>query len=194
MAFCSVFFNFTYTALSTSKSAMGTVIFPDRYSVTFKDYDESILATIRVVSGETATYPNANPEREGYNFIGWVTTLGGTTIADLSNVVSNMVVYAGYEQEGYTITITGTGTLDSLYCYKTEEDWNSKNYTTLDPTTGGKVPAGYIVRFIRYGTVYIDVYDSSGKEIITTQIGLSSLERTFIMPNENITIKCISAP
>ena len=42
------------------------------YSVTFRDYDGTLLAKVNgVKSGATATYPNANPTRSGYQFLNW---------------------------------------------------------------------------------------------------------------------------
>ena len=42
----------------------------NKYTVTFKDYDETILKQEVVEEGHSATAPK-DPEREGYNFIGW---------------------------------------------------------------------------------------------------------------------------
>lgn len=58
------------------------------YSVTFKDWDETILKMETVNEGENAT-PPADPSREGYDFIGW----NGT----YTNVKSNLVIVATYE-------------------------------------------------------------------------------------------------
>ena len=55
--------------------AILTVIFTttqktESYTVTFQDFDGTVLRTETVKSGEAATAPE-NPQREGYTFAGW---------------------------------------------------------------------------------------------------------------------------
>ena len=59
------------------------------YTVTFKDWDGSVLKTEEVESGNTATAPS-NPSREGYEFIGWDKSF--------SNVTSDLIVTAQYRK------------------------------------------------------------------------------------------------
>ena len=59
------------------------------YTVTFKDYDGSVLKTESVLSGEAATAP-ANPERSGYLFTGWDVAFDAVT--------SDLVVTAQYQE------------------------------------------------------------------------------------------------
>ncbi len=59
------------------------------YTVTFKDWDGTVLKTEQVEEGQSATAP-ANPTREGYTFIGWD--------KDYSNVQSDLVVTAKYQK------------------------------------------------------------------------------------------------
>ena len=88
------------TAKGGNKNAKGTVTFSNLaytvtyastvyYTVTFKDWDGTVLSEQTVVESASATTP-ANPIRDGYNFIGWDTSF--------SNVTSNLVVTAQYEQ------------------------------------------------------------------------------------------------
>jgi len=58
------------------------------YTVTFKDWDGTILKKQQVEKGYSASAPAA-PTREGYTFVGWD--------KDFSNVHSNMSIYALYE-------------------------------------------------------------------------------------------------
>jgi hypothetical protein len=58
------------------------------YTVTFQDWDGTILKTEQVEQGQSATAPT-NPTREGYTFIGWDT--------DFTNVQSDLLVKALYE-------------------------------------------------------------------------------------------------
>ena len=60
------------------------------YTVTFKDWDGTVLKTEQVEQGTSATAPS-NPTREGYNFTGWD--------VDFSNVTSDLTVTAQYEEE-----------------------------------------------------------------------------------------------
>ncbi|MCC5910367.1 MAG: InlB B-repeat-containing protein, partial [Clostridiaceae bacterium] len=64
------------------------------YTVTFKDYDASILKTETVNHGEEATSPS-NPTREGYTFTGWNKSF--------NNITSNLEVIAQYDIRQYTV-------------------------------------------------------------------------------------------
>ena len=65
------------------------------HSVTFTDWDGTVLSTQQVLHGSAATAP-ANPTREGYTFTGWST--------DFSNVTSDLTVIAQYSINPYTVT------------------------------------------------------------------------------------------
>ncbi len=60
-----------------------------RYTVTFLDYDDTVIKTTLVSEGEDAEAPN-NPEREGYIFTGWR--------PGYKNIMEDTVVYAQYEK------------------------------------------------------------------------------------------------
>ena len=60
------------------------------YTVTFVDWDGTVLKTETVEEGNSATAP-ADPTRDGYTFIGWDKTFG--------NVTGNITVTAGYEEK-----------------------------------------------------------------------------------------------
>lgn len=89
------------TVRGGNKNAAGTVTFSNlvytveyrgplaNYTVTFVDYDGTVLKTETVEEGSTATAPTV-PGRDGYNFIGWDT--------DFSNVTSDLIVTALYEE------------------------------------------------------------------------------------------------
>ena len=59
----------------------------NQYTVTFKDYDGTVLKTQKVESGKAATAP-ADPTRENYKFAGWDKAF--------NNVTSDLVVTATY--------------------------------------------------------------------------------------------------
>lgn len=79
-------------------------------TVTFKNYDNSILATTVVISGQTATYPLAtsdiikpNDENYSYSFDGWSDSLNGDKIDGiLTNITANKTVYAHFLQTALT--------------------------------------------------------------------------------------------
>ena len=68
------------------------------YTVTFVDYDGTVLDTQTVEYGKSATAP-ADPTRDGYTFTGWDT--------GFENITADITVTATYEQTGdiyYTVT------------------------------------------------------------------------------------------
>ena len=70
---------------------------PIYYTVTFQDWNGTVLKTEQVEQGKSATAP-ATPVREGYTFTGWD--------KDFSNVQSDLTVTALYEQNAQNDAIT----------------------------------------------------------------------------------------
>ena len=64
------------------------------YTVTFKDYDGSVIATVKVEEGKSAVKPD-DPIREGYTFTGWD--------KKFDNVTSDLTVQAQYTINVYTV-------------------------------------------------------------------------------------------
>ena len=60
-----------------------------KYTVTFKDYDGTVLKEDVVNKGESASAPIV-PSRDGYNFVGWD--------KNFSNVSENLIIIATYEK------------------------------------------------------------------------------------------------
>ena len=92
--------------VATYKENQGVV----KYTVTFKDYNGTVLKTEEVEEGRSATAP-ASPTRDGYTFTGWDKAF--------SNVRSTLEVNAVYEKNNadttYTITYNlGSGTWKSI--------------------------------------------------------------------------------
>ena len=81
------------------------------YTVTFKDYDGTVLKTVSVKEGKTAAAPTTK-ERIGYEFVGWDKAV--------TNVKSDLVVTAKYDKLTYTIKYVNT--LSSV----TVEEWPNK--------------------------------------------------------------------
>lgn len=61
----------------------------EQYTITFINYDNSVIQQIVIEKGELPNYPDA-PSREGYTFIGWD--------HDLKDISSDLVIKAMYEQ------------------------------------------------------------------------------------------------
>ena len=92
-------FTYTVTAsvdgLSDSKTGKITVNEPVTYSVTFMDYDGTVLKQqTGILAGGFATAPTA-PTRTGYTFAGWDKAF--------SNVTEDLVVTATYTINTYTV-------------------------------------------------------------------------------------------
>ena len=68
------------------------------YTVTFIDYDESVIAEVKVEEGKDAVAPD-DPIREGYHFTGWDKAF--------DNVTADLTVTAKYAINTYTVTFLG---------------------------------------------------------------------------------------
>ena len=87
------------------------------YTVTFKDWNGTVLKTQQVQYGGAATAP-ANPTRTGYTFTGWDKAF--------TNVTANLVVTAQYSINTYTVTF---------------KDWNGTVLKTQQVQYGGAATA-----------------------------------------------------
>ena len=72
----------------------------NQYTVTFEDYDSSVLGSGLVDYGSGATAPT-NPSRTGYTFSGWN--------ADFSSITWDMTITAEYTINSYTLTFDSNG-------------------------------------------------------------------------------------
>lgn len=114
----------TTTGVGGNKNAAGTITFTNlvytvtyevpkaTYTVTFKDWDGTVLKTQTVEEGSSAT-PPSNPARDGYVFNGWD--------VDFSNVKSNLIITATYIETPTTKNINIGGVkVDSIYLGNTK--------------------------------------------------------------------------
>lgn len=60
----------------------------ESYTVTFKDWDETVLNTQTVIDGSKATSP-ANPARAGYSFAGWYVDKAYTALFDFNTAITD---------------------------------------------------------------------------------------------------------
>jgi uncharacterized repeat protein (TIGR02543 family) len=92
----------TYTFTIKSDVTVKATYAWKKYTVTFVDWDNSVLSTQSVQHGRAAPSP-ANPVREGHTFSGWD--------VPLINITQDLTVTATYTINQYTITFeTGGGT------------------------------------------------------------------------------------
>lgn len=147
----------TATVQGSNKNASGTVTFSNlsyvvtyevavqvnKYIVTFKDYDGTVLKEETVEEGKSATAPS-NPTRDGYEFTGWDKSF--------TNVTSNLTVTAQYTKQEPEI----------IYHTVTFYDWDGTILKTEQVEHGGSAIApsdpardGYI--FIRWDVEYANV-------------------------------------
>ena len=87
------------------------------HTVTFKDWNGTVLKTQQVEHGKAATAP-ANPTRPGYTFTGWDKAF--------TNVTADLVVTAQYSANTYTVTF---------------KDWNGTVLKTQQVQYGGAATA-----------------------------------------------------
>ena len=105
------FTNVTANLVVTAQYSINT------YTVTFKDWNGTVLKTQQVQYGGAATAP-ANPTRTGYTFTGWDKAF--------TNVTANLVVTAQYSANTYTVTF---------------KDWNGTVLKTQQVQYGGAATA-----------------------------------------------------
>ena len=103
------------------------------HSVTFVDYDGTVLSAQSVAHGSAAAEPTA-PEREGYAFIGWD--------KDFSNVTEDMTVTAQYSANSYSITYTINGEEYTAQTYEFGAAVSAPEYTVPEGHTfsGWNIP------------------------------------------------------
>ena len=90
---------------------------PEMHTVTFKDWDGTVLKTQEVQHGGDAEAP-ADPTRVGYTFTGWDKAF--------TNITADLVVTAQYEINTYTVTF---------------KDWNGTVLKTQEVQYGGDAEA-----------------------------------------------------
>ena len=86
------------------------------YTVTFMDADQNIISLQTVKEGQNATIPDTIPEKEGYYFKGWDTSI--------TNIKNDTVIHAVYEPKTYSVVYL---------------DWENKTVQMMDYTYGEEI-------------------------------------------------------
>ena len=148
---------------------------PVYYTVTFQDWDGTILKTEQVEQGQSATAPAA-PVREGYTFIGWN--------QDFSNVQSDLLVKALYVENGsdmvyYTVTFQDwDGTI-----LKTEQVLQGQSATApADPVREGYTFVGWNQDFsnVQSDLFIKALYVENGSDIVYFIVGFMDWDGTIL--------------
>ncbi|MCC5825396.1 InlB B-repeat-containing protein [Alkalimonas sp.] len=86
---------------NSAQQAFQVEVTPPSYTVSFVDWDATVLKTETVNHGSGATAP-ANPSRTGYSFTGW-------SPSDFSNITADTTITAQYSINSYTLTFDSAG-------------------------------------------------------------------------------------
>jgi len=119
----------------TGETTVKAVYEAKTYTVTFLDWDATELLKETVQEGGDAKGPETNPEREGYDFIGWSKPITGIT--------GDLTVIAQYEKakEHFTVTYLDWNG-DELYKEDVIEGEDAKGPAT-NPTRDGYTFTGW---------------------------------------------------
>ncbi len=192
---------YTFSGWSPATSmVVGDIIYEAQFSskannhiVIFYDEDGTTeLGRAVVVHGETATYPNALPTKEptvqySYIFDKWVTEIGGSIEAILTNITDDTSIYAKYAQSvrEYVVTFCdydGTVLVQNNVAYGASaivsveperegyrfDGWDKTfDNITSDITLTAKYVKQYTVEFVDYDNSIIDIQliDNNGDAV-----------------------------
>ncbi len=93
-----------------------------KYNVKFVDHDGTVLKERQVEAGKTAAAP-LNPERKGYEFIGWD--------KPLNNIQADTVFTAQYELTKYSISYVANTTTVTESTWATKDEFVTDFYSDL---------------------------------------------------------------
>ena len=127
--------NVVIPAGSTGNRSFDATYDINTYTVTFEDYDGTVLGTDRVSYGGSADAPD-DPDREGYNFTGWD--------RDFDVVRTNMTVTATYAIRTFTVTFED---YDGTVLSTDTVNWNTAATPPADPERDGYTFTGWDADF-----------------------------------------------
>ena len=139
------------------------------YTVTFKDWDGTVLKTQEVQYGGDAEAP-ADPTRVGYTFTGWDKAF--------TNVTADLVVTAQYEINTYTVTFKDW---DGTVLKTQEVQYGGNAEAPADPTRTGYTFTGWDKAFTN---ITADLVVTAQYEINTYTVTFKDWDGTVLKTQE----------
>ena len=142
---------------------------PEMHTVTFKDWDGTVLKTQEVQHGGDAEAP-ADPTRVGYTFTGWD--------KEFTNITADLVVTAQYEINTYTVTFKDW---DGTELKTQEVQYGGDAEAPADPTRVGYTFTGWDKAFTN---ITADVVVTAQYEINTYTVTFKDWDGTVLKTQE----------
>ena len=142
---------------------------PEMHTVTFKDWDGTVLKTQEVQHGGDAEAP-ADPTRTGYTFTGWDKAF--------TNITADLVVTAQYEINTYTVTFKDW---DGTVLKTQEVQYGGDAEAPADPTRVGYTFTGWDKEFIN---IAADLVVTAQYEINTYTVTFKDWDGTVLKTQE----------
>ena len=142
---------------------------PEMHTVTFKDWDGTVLKTQEVQYGGDAEAP-ADPTRTGYTFTGWDKAF--------TNVTADLVVTAQYEINTYTVTFKDW---DGTVLKTQEVQHGGDAEAPADPTRTGYTFTGWDKEFTN---ITADLVVTAQYEINTYTVTFKDWDGTVLKTQE----------
>ena len=142
---------------------------PEMHTVTFKDWDGTVLKTQEVQHGGDAEAP-ADPTRVGYTFTGWD--------KEFTNITADLVVTAQYEINTYTVTFKDW---DGTVLKTQEVQHGGDAEAPADPTRTGYTFTGWDKEFTN---ITADLVVTAQYEINTYTVTFKDWDGTVLKTQE----------
>lgn len=173
-------FFLTYSLNDVVENSASLIVAPQFYNVTFNSYDNICLSSSSVISGEYVSIPDA-PVREGYDFIGWTSSVDGLSIT--SPITQDVTFTATYKLKTYDVVI---------------KDWDGSVLQTTSVNHGDTYTTDYIPS--RTGYTFTGYTSDTGYvlgEVVTSDIVLTATYtinqyNVLFLGNGNTIIKSIT--
>lgn len=138
------------------------------YTITWKDYDETVLETDTVEEGQTPSYSWAEPSREGYTFTGWSPAI--------VPAVADATYTAQYTPVPVTYTITWEDYDGTTLATESVEEGQTPVYPSSDPTREGYTFTGWnpVPYAADKNQTYVAQYEPAVVEISSTYLNCFS--------------------
>ncbi len=133
----------------------------DGYEIRFIE-DDYELVVVDILEGEEIV-PPADPEKEGYSFVGWFDNDGKTPLEYGTMPNKNLVFYAEWVANTYTVTWISNGEIidQSVYEYNSEicsitvPKWDGHTFLDWYPSVPEKMPANDLVFTAQWSDIEI---------------------------------------